>query len=218
MTRAATAQNLDVVNSHHRRPEIGGVAGLANIRRLNVRRTFASGLCTVMTACTIVGDVYVVEVRRQPRDRAVAVITGTAADNVGRVLAGRGDAVMTGTAGTKNLCMIDGQHRCPKNRGMAVLAYVGGLNVGRTFAGGIRAVVAVCAITVDVCVVKIGGQPGNRGVAVVAVITADHMSRMLARRRDTVMTRAAVAYNLGVIDGYHRAPYVRRVAILANAG
>ena len=57
-------QHLGVIDSHHGDPEIRGVAILADIRRLNVRRSFAGRLRAVMAAYAIAGDVQVVEICR----------------------------------------------------------------------------------------------------------------------------------------------------------
>ena len=52
-------------------------------------------------------------------------------------------------------------------------------------------------------------------MAIVAVITTRYVRRMLAGRRDTVMTRAAAAEYLRMVDGDRRYPDCRAVTILA---
>jgi len=64
MTGAASSQYLGVIDGYHGGPEIRGVAILADIRRLNVRRSFAGRLRAVMAAYAIAGDVQVVEICR----------------------------------------------------------------------------------------------------------------------------------------------------------
>ncbi len=55
-------------------------------------------------------------------------------------------------------------------------------------------------------------------MAIVAGIAAGNMRRMLADSSDTVMAGTATADNLGVIDGDHRCPYRRVMAIFTNIG
>ena len=53
-------------------------------------------------------------------------------------------------------------------------------------------------------------------MAVVAVVAARNVGRMLAGRRGAVVARAAGSKNLRVIDHIRRREHVRIVAILAN--
>ena len=58
------------------------------------------------------------------------------------------------------------------------------------FAGRFNAVMAAYAVPGDIHVVKIGRQPADRGVTVIAGIAAVDMSRMLAGGGATVMAGA----------------------------
>lgn len=53
-------------------------------------------------------------------------------------------------------------------------------------------------------------------MAIVAVIAACYVSRMLANSCRTIMTRAARAEDLGMVDRIHGLPYVRAVAVFAD--
>ena len=71
---------------------------------------------------------------------------------------------------------------------VAILANVGRLDMRRALASRIRAVMATGAVVHNIDMVKIGRQPGDRRVAVVTIIAAGDMCRVLAGGRDTVMT------------------------------
>jgi len=55
-------------------------------------------------------------------------------------------------------------------------------------------------------------------MAIVAVIAASYVRGMFAGCRDTVMTRAAAAEYLRMVDGDRRYPDCRIVTILADVG
>jgi len=87
-----------------------------------------------------------------------------------------------------------------------------------SLANGIGAVVATHTIVHDVDVVEVGGQPGNRRVAVVAIIAAGDMGWVFAGRYEAVMTGAASTNDLRMVDGVNRHPNVRCMAVLADIG
>ena len=89
---------------------------------------------------------------------------------MGRVLTGRGDAVMTRTAGAQDVRVIDCEHRRKDISVVAVFTAVTCLDVCRVLAGRIHAVVAVNAISSDVQMIEIGRQPRRRGMAIVTRI------------------------------------------------
>ncbi len=63
MTGATAAQHLGVVDGNCWLPYRRAVAVLANIRCLNMRRAFASCICTVMAGHTVARDIGMVEIR-----------------------------------------------------------------------------------------------------------------------------------------------------------
>lgn len=93
----------------------------------------------------------------------VAIITTR---NMRRMFTGRGITVVAGSAATEDLRMIHGVDWHPDIAVVAVLTNVCSLDVSRILAGRCDAVVAVDAITNDAGVIKIGGQPPGRRVAV----------------------------------------------------
>jgi len=123
----------------------------------------------------------------------MTIVASITTGDMSRVFAGRRNAVMTGTAAAQNLCVIDGKHGRPNVRCVAVLANIAGLYVCRGLADGLRAVVAAHTIASDVDVIEVRRQPGDRRMAVVAVVAAGYMGRVFAGRCDAVMTGATSA-------------------------
>lgn len=117
----------------------------------------------------------------------MAVLAVVAAVDMRWVFAGRRHAIMTGTAGAEYLRVIDGKYRGPDVGRVAVLADVAGLYVCRSLARRLDAVVAARAVARDVDVVEVGRQPGDRRMAVVAIVAAGNVGRVLASGRDTVV-------------------------------
>ena len=64
MAGATCSNDLGVIDGHHRRENIGGVAVFTDVSRLDVRQVFAGCIGAVMTANTIASDVDVIEIRR----------------------------------------------------------------------------------------------------------------------------------------------------------
>ena len=138
---------------------------------------------------------------------------------VPRVHAGSRSAIVAGCTRAEDLSVIDGRNGRPDICAVTIFTDVGGLRVQWTLAGRVCSVVAADAVVNNVRVVEICRQPGNSSVAVVAIIAAGDMRWVFANSYDTVMTRAASANNLSVIDSKGRNPGVRRMAIFAdNAG
>jgi len=64
VTRATSADDLSMVDGAGRNPDVGGVAVLADIARLNVCEILARRIVTVVAVNAVIGDTYVIEVRR----------------------------------------------------------------------------------------------------------------------------------------------------------
>ncbi len=58
-----------MIDSVGRREDVGVVAVLADIRRLNVRWALADGVNAVVTTGTIIKDIQMIEIRRSPGNR-----------------------------------------------------------------------------------------------------------------------------------------------------
>ena len=207
-----------MIDCVHGVPHIRGVAIFADVAGLHVNRAFTRRIRAVMTACAVASDVHVVEVGRQPSGRRMTVVAVVAAVDVSRMFAGRRHAIVTGATGTDDLGVIDGEHGRPDIRRMAVLTDIAGLHVICRFACGVHSVVTAKAVARDVHVIEVGGQPASRRMAIVAVIATRNVCRVLAGRRNPVMTRAAGTNHLRMIDGIGRGPHIGVVAVLANDG
>jgi hypothetical protein len=86
----------------------------AYIARLNVGQILANGFNTVMAVDTVTGDIYVIEVRRQPTHRRMAIVAIITACYVCCVFTCCCVAVMTGSARSEYLCVVDRcrWHKC----------------------------------------------------------------------------------------------------------
>jgi len=148
----------------------------------------------------------------------VAKVTFHCRNEVPGVLAVRGCAVVTGRARAENLCVVNVQYRLPNIRRVAVFTNVCRKNVLRVLARRNSAVVTADAVTGYVRMIEICGQPGDGGVAVVAIIAARDMRRMLSCCGDAIMTGAAATQNLRVVDSHRRYPHRHAVAVLTDIG
>lgn len=71
------------------------MAVLANIAGRNVVGIFADRIGSIVATRTIVRNIGVIEIRRNPASRRVTVVTGVAAGDVALILAGSNRAVVT---------------------------------------------------------------------------------------------------------------------------
>lgn len=150
MTGATATQYLCVIDRIDGSPHTAVVTILTDVARLHMRQVFAGSIQAVVAACAIARNIQMVECRRSPGDRRVAVVAGIAAGEVRRVLAGCNHAIMTGATGADDLGMVDAKHGREYVGVMAVLANVTGLNMRKVLANGVHAVMAVNAATGDV--------------------------------------------------------------------
>lgn len=120
---------------------------------------------------------------------------------------------MTGAAGSDDLRVVNGHHRCKNVRRMAVLTDIRRTNMSHILAGRLGSIVAADTIPCDIEVIEVCGQPADRAVTVIAGIGTGDMRWVLARRDDAVVTGAAHSDDLGVIHGHHWREDVSRVAI-----
>jgi len=123
----------------------------------------------------------------------MTVVTGVAARDVGRILAGCCKAVMTGTARTHDLRMVYGIHRRKYVGIVAVLADVRSRDVCQVLAGGVGTVMTAHTVTGDIDVIKVRRYPSCGRMAIIAIVAAVKMCRGFAGRGDAVMAGAAGA-------------------------
>lgn len=194
------------------------MAILTDITSLYVSRVFTCSVSAVMAAKAIARYVDVVKVGRQPGGSGMTIITIIAAGNVRRILAGRRNSVMTGAARSQNLRMVDSKHWHPDVRGMAVLTHVARLHMGRVLTRCVDTVVAADTVTRDIDVIKIRGQPGGCGMTIIAIIAACNVRRVFTRRSEAIVTGAAGAGDLCMVDKVGWRPDIRVVTVFANIG
>ena len=228
-------------------PCVRRVTSIAVLARNKMPGWLALGRAAVVAARATAGDIGMIKVGRQPRDRRMAGVAFTGSWQVLRMLAGRDSAVVAATAGSRHyVCMIE-HGRNPAIGRMAVVAVVAARNVICGFAFGDAAVVtgaagadylrvidpddgfpcsramtifadvrrayvigplalgdapvvATEAVASEIVVIKGSRDPRCRVVAILAVITASDVSWRLASRNGAVVTTAAAAYRLKMID------------------
>ena len=79
----------------------------------------------------------------------MAIVTGVATGDMGRMLAGGDVAIVAGDTGAEDLGVIDSLCRHPYGWAMTILADVRGLNVCRALADRFCTVVAIYAVCCD---------------------------------------------------------------------
>jgi len=99
--------------------------------------------------------------------------------------------IVTRRTGAENLVVIHRCDGCPRRCAVAILADACRLDVGRSLTDGISTVVATKTVIHDVDVIKVGGQPRDCRVAVVAVNAARDMRWVFAGRDYSIMAGAA---------------------------
>ena len=163
-----------------------------------------------------VGQPRMPVISRQPASWAVAKATILRGIEVPGIHAGSRGAIVAGRAGPQNLSVVNGDNRCPDIRAVAILTNIGCEWVQWTLADRVCSVVAADTVVDDVRVVEVGWQPRDGGVAVVAIVAAGNMRRMLANRYYTVMAGAAGADDLRMVNRKCRNPGVWCMAIFAD--
>ena len=166
----------------------------------------------------LVGQAYVTVVRRRPGVGVVTQRTFLRRVEVIRCLACSNNPVVTGRARAQYLIMIDCGDRGPDIRVVAIFADVGSQNVVLVLTRGIRSVMAARTIVNNIRVVKIGGGPGDSGMAIVAVIAACDMRRGLPCRGHAIVARTAGANNLRVVNSDCRFERHSAVTVFACVG
>ena len=205
-----------MVDSKHGCPHIARVTVFANIARLHVRGAFARGFGAVVATEAVARNIDMIEVRWQPGNGCMAIVAIVAAGDMRRVFSSCRNTVMTGTAGTGYLCVVDSNGGRPDIGVMAVLANVRRLYVCQILACCFGSVVATEAVARNIHVIECRGPPGNRCMTIIAGIVTGDVCRMFSGRCDAVMTGAAGANYLGMVDGKNGHEYIGAVAVLAN--
>ena len=206
MTGEAGANDLRVIDHVGGRERHVVVAILTNIGGIDVRWILARRIGAVMAADAVVGDVRVIEVGRDPRVGRMSVFAVVAAGDVGRVLAFGRVAIMAGEAGANDLRMIDHVGGYKRHDVVAVFADHSGVDVCRILPDGLDAIMTAGAIPADAGVVKIGGCPAGRRVAVIAIVAARNMASILTQGNGSVVTAETGANDLCMVNDEYRIP------------
>ncbi len=192
------------------------MAILTDVRGLDVVEVFACRISPVVAAGAIAGNAYMVKVSWQPAGRRMTVIAAIAAGYVGRMFSRRGETIMTRATRTQYLSVINSVSRAEQVGVVAVLTNIRGLDMLRIFAGRVGAIVAADTVAGDVNVIESSGTPGHRRMAIVTGIIAGNVGGVFSSSYDAIVTGAATANHLCMVDGKHRHENVTIVAVFAN--
>ena len=171
----ACTDYLCVVHQVGRREGHIVVAVLADVRRIDMRGVLAGCVGTVMAADAVVRNVDVVEVRRNPGVRRMAVVAVVATRQVRRVLAFGSVAIVAGEACTDHLRVIHQVGRCECHDVMAVFTNDCAIDVRSVLPDCLDAIMTAGAVASDAGVIEIGGRPRGRCMAIVTVVAAGNM-------------------------------------------
>lgn len=143
------------------RKDVGVVAVFAHITRLNVRQILACCVHTIVAVDATSGDVQMVEIGRQPPGGGMAVVASIPAVQVVEVFSAGGKPIVTGTAGSDDLQVIDSVCGRESSGVVAVFANNGGLDVRRVFTRCGCSVVAAHTVVENIRMIEVRGQPGG---------------------------------------------------------
>lgn len=155
---------------------------------------------------------------RNPGAGRVAAIALGSGLNMRRRFSRCGRTVMTATAGTHDLRMIDANGRHPLVGVVAAVAGGAAIDVITALCYCPHAVVTRRARLSDTGVVEAGRLPSGGVVTADAIVTALDMYRWLAGGDGIVVATLARAFDIGVIDARHHRPGIAGVAGLAGIG
>jgi hypothetical protein len=148
----------------------------------------------------------------------MAIVTVVATGDMRRVFAGGGCTIVTSSASSQDLGMINIECRRPGVRVVAILANISREYVVGILSRGLNPVMATDTVSSDVDMVKVGWNPAGRRVTIVAGIAAGDMRRMFTSRDNAVVAGSAGTHYLGMVDRNHRFKADRRMAIFTNVG
>ena len=144
------------------------------------------------------------EIIREPCRCIVTNITFLSRYEMPVIFSGRKRPIVAGRTGTQYLRMVDSRSWHPHRSRVTVLTNVGCQYVILVFASRVCPVVTANAVAGNVRMIKISGHPSHGCVAIVAIVPAADMRRVLAYRNGAVMTGRADTDNLRVINCYSR--------------
>ncbi len=125
---------------------------------------------------------------RNPGNRAMAKATVLRRIEVARILAGSRSAIVAGCARAQDLGVINGNDGRPDICAVAIFADVGRLWVQWPLAGRVCSVMAAGTIVDNIGMIEIRWQPGDSGMAVIAIVAAGDMRWVFANSYHAVMT------------------------------
>lgn len=177
------------------------MADVAFINSWQMLRMLAGCNTAVVAAAAGAGhNIRMIEYRGKPGISCVAIVAVVTAGNMISWFAVGNAAVVTGAARANNLRMVDPEDWFPSRCTMTIFADVSRVDVVRPLAFGDAPVVAAETVAAKTVVVKIGGDPRCRVVAILTIIAAGDVLRRFAGCHVAVVATAATADGLKMVD------------------
>lgn len=191
VAREAGAGDLRMIDASRRSPDHGGVTGLAQGARRNMRGVLARCPCAIVTTCAVACDAVVAEARRHPATDRVAVFAGIVGENVAGILAGCLHTVVAAEAIPRHPTVIEACSS-PKQCRVTGTAIQRGLNVLRRLSRRLHAVVTAAAGSLRLRMIEpTRGRPCHRRMTVLTTIGTEDMPCGLGHCSDTRTGRMA---------------------------
>ena len=131
VTGAAGTYYLQMINAYYRFPTGGAMTVFTHVRGIDVTGPLAFGCRAVVATGTVRSGQVVIKICRRPGKRRVTVLTIVTADNVAGMFTGGSTAVVTSSARTLHLEVVDPPYGRPGGFKMTILALVGGAHMVR---------------------------------------------------------------------------------------
>ena len=180
----AAADHVRKEIRRERRCRVAVVAIEVVYRKRHVTLRYARCRRAVVTRAAIAGNAGVTKRGGLPCERRVACVTFLCGDDVRCGFSGSCYAVVTATARTANVSVIDAYHRYPRRRCMTRIASIVADDMRCAFARCNRAVVARQASTDHLRVIDASsGPPDGRAMTKFAIVAGSDMRGVFARCR-----------------------------------
>ena len=124
VARPAGTDHIRVIDRIGRRPDRIVMAILTNVGCVDMSQTLAGGRYAIVATGTVTRDARVIERRRDPAHRCMAVVAGIGAAYMRQRFTGRDRAIVARPAGADHIGMIDRVRRRPDRIVVAILTNV----------------------------------------------------------------------------------------------
>lgn len=204
MASGARAVDLAVIHLGDIAPTAWHMARFTDVAAGDVAIVFALRLRAVVTTAAIGADTAVIKLARRPIDGVVTGLAVVARSDVVDLFTHRNAAIVASKTTAHHRRVIHLTHLPPTVGGVTTFAAVATADVIHRFTAGHHAVVTTAAIVHHPAVIKVSGRPTAGSVTTVTRLIGGNVTAFLAPCGGAVMTTAARADHLVVIDGFGR--------------